>query len=573
MKYFLKKIYIVIFFLNLLFLNTNLFARDTQATYTKENISNYLSGIISSNQNYTSKAFKYLNKAQSIKKDHTNFNRQFLRTLVLLEKFDQAFTFSKDILIYDKDFFELNLLLGLNFFINKDYPSAENYFKKLNKVSQQNFLIDSLVSDILVLWTNASKNKKDKSFELFDKISDQYLNLKQIQKTFLNCYFGNDNTVNSFKKMIEDEDYNYSRYNFFLANYLILNNKPTEAQKVISESRKLYSSNLLIRQTENFIKKRENKKIENFFNCKNPNDILAELFYIIANLYAGEKEYQLSNFYLKISLFLNEKFTPNKALLAENLFYQKKFDEAKKVYSSLKSIGSVYSWHASKNLAWILSETTNKKKSISDLQNEFNLLLNPDVEHYYELANFYKDFEFYEDSIKYYSLALEKIKEEDHYLIPKILDRRGTSYERLGNWEKAQRDLEESIKMVPDDPYVLNCLAYSWVEKKINIEKALGMLKKATQLKKNDGYIIDSLGWAYYANKNYVYAEKYLQKAVELMPFDPVINDHYADSLWMLKKYIQARYFWQHVLTLEGTEEELKKKIYSKLLFGVSKKL
>ena len=68
MKYLLKKIYIVIFFLNLLFLNTNLFARDTQATYTKENISNYLSGIISSNQNYTSKAFKYLNKAQSIKK-------------------------------------------------------------------------------------------------------------------------------------------------------------------------------------------------------------------------------------------------------------------------------------------------------------------------------------------------------------------------------------------------------------------------------------------------------------------------------------------------------------------------
>jgi len=99
------------------------------------------------------------------------------------------------------------------------------------------------------------------------------------------------------------------------------------------------------------------------------------------------------------------------------------------------------------------------------------------------------------------------------------------------------------------------------------------MLKKASQLKKDDGYIIDSLGWAYYAKKNYTEAEKFLQRAVELMPSDPVINDHYADALWMLNKTIQARYFWNNILKIDSAEQKLKDNISKKLIFGITKKL
>ena len=107
----------------------------------------------------------------------------------------------------------------------------------------------------------------------------------------------------------------------------------------------------------------------------------------------------------------------------------------------------------------------------------------------------------------------------------------------------------------------------------INLKKALEMLKQAVELRKNDGYIIDSLGWAYYINKNYIDAEKFLQKAVQLMPLDPIINDHYADALWMLDKNIQARYFWQHVLSLDSVEQKLSDNIEKKLIFGITKKL
>ena len=99
------------------------------------------------------------------------------------------------------------------------------------------------------------------------------------------------------------------------------------------------------------------------------------------------------------------------------------------------------------------------------------------------------------------------------------------------------------------------------------------MIKKANELKKNDGYITDSLGWAFFKLKRFKEAKKYLQLAVRIMPSDPVVNDHYGDSLWMINKKVQARYYWENVLKLEKTEEELKKKIKKKLIFGLSEKI
>ena len=315
---------------------------------------------------------------------------------------------------------------------------------------------------------------------------------------------------------------------------------------------------------------RKNNKIKNFFNCKNNKDVIAEFFFVIANMYSVEGNYKVSNFFLKISLFLNNKFTPNKSLLAENYYYQKKYKLSKKVYNSLKVIGPVYSWHASLRNALILLDTDGKKNSALSLKVQFDLLSKPNAEHFYELANFYKDIGYYSESIKYYTHALKNLN-NDHFLTPKILDRRGTSYEKVGEWGKAEKDLMESLKILPDQPFVLNYLAYSWVDKGENIDRAIKMLKKATEIRKDNGYIIDSLGWAYYRNKNYLNAEKYLQTAVELMPYDPVINDHYADTLWMLKKNIQARYFWKHVLNLDSTEIDLKKNIRQKIIFGINK--
>ena len=571
MRYFIKNIYFILLLITILFLDTETFGKNSKVKYSRNNISNYLSGIVSVNQDYTNAAFKYLNKVQSLKNDHSNFNVQFIRTLILLEKFEQAFAFSKDVWLEDEYFFETDLLLGLESFIKKDYLNAEKHFARLNKISRYNLLFDDFLGNILIAWIKASENNKEDSFKFLDKVPERYRNLKKIQNSFLQCYFDTPKAQIAFEQLMNNEDSDFSRYNFFFANYLLFKNKNIEAEKVINLSRKTHKSNLLIKQTENFILTGNSKKIKNLFNCKNPVDVIAEIFYVIANIYSTEKNYQLSNFYLKISFFLNNKFTPNKTLLAENFFYQQKYELSKKIYNSLKSIGPVYSWYASINLAIILSDIEDKEYAVFDLEDEFNLLLNPDLEHNYELANFFKDREYYQESIKYYSSALQYIK-QDHFLFPKILDRRGTSYERLGDWDNAEKDLKESLRILPDQPHVLNYLGYSWIDRGINIDKALEMIIRANELKKNDGYITDSLGWAFYVKKNYLDAEKFLQRAVEILPLDPIINDHYADTLWMLNKHIQARYFWKHVLGLDTVEQKLKDNVSKKLIFGIANK-
>ena len=572
MKHFIKIFYLILLLTAVQFIGQISFSKEAKIKYSKKDISNYFSGIISSKQKNDDAAYEYFDRVKSLKNIHSNYNNQFIYTLISLGKFNKAFEFSKDVWIEEKFFFEIDLLLGLNSFIKKDYVNAEKYFKRMNIFSQNSFKFEDLIGNVLIVWSKASQNNYKESFQFLNTISPRYNNLKKIQNAFLQCYFETPKVEQSFRSLIENKEIDFSRYNFFLANYLLHKNKVKEAKKVIIDGRTKYDSNLLIKQSEIFFKNEKSEKIKNFFNCKNPKDSLAEFFYIMANFNSTQKDYELSNFFLKISFFLNDKFTPNKTLLAENLFFQKKFKETIKIYELIKSIGSDYSWHASKNIALVLSYNEDKEGAVSIFKEEFDLLKNPNFEKYYELANFYKDNEYFKESIKYYSLSLDKI-EKNHHLIPKILDRRGTSYERLGDWKKAEKDLQKSLEISPNQAHVLNYLAYSWIEKSKNLDMALEMLEEASSLREGDGYIIDSLGWAHYAKKNFFEAEQFLQKAVEILPLDPIINDHYADSLWMVNKNIQARYVWKYVLGLDGVDQKLKDKINKKLIFGINNNL
>ena len=134
MKFLIKKIYIILFLLSILLIETKIFAKESEIQYTKENISNYFSGIISVNQNYNKEAFKHLKKVKSLKNKHSRFNIEFIRTLILLEKFEQAFAFSKSVWSDDEFLFEADLLLGLNYFIKEEYVNAEKHFEILNKI-------------------------------------------------------------------------------------------------------------------------------------------------------------------------------------------------------------------------------------------------------------------------------------------------------------------------------------------------------------------------------------------------------------------------------------------------------
>ena len=323
MKYFIKTIYLITVVIIVLFPSAETLGKDTKFKYSQEDVSNYFSGIVSISQNYTTAGYKYLNNVQSLRSIHSNFNIQFIRSLILLGKFEQAFVFAKSIWREDELFFEIDLLLGLKSLIEKDYISAEKYLERLDKISQDDLFFDDFFGNVLLSWVYASKKNKKESFKFFDKIPERYSNLKNIQNSLLQCYFNTPKTEIAFEKIISGEKNGFSRYNFFLANYFVSKNEITAAKIILKNSASIHNSNLLIKQANNFIATGNSKKIKNFFNCQNPKHAIAEIFYIVANLYSTQKNYQLSNFYLKISLFLNDKFTPNKLLLAENFFLSK----------------------------------------------------------------------------------------------------------------------------------------------------------------------------------------------------------------------------------------------------------
>ena len=147
---------------------------------------------------------------------------------------------------------------------------------------------------------------------------------------------------------------------------------------------------------------------------------------------------------------------------------------------------------------------------------------------------------------------------------------RGTSYERIKDWPSAERDLLRANELSPDQPLVLNYLGYSWVDRKMQLQRGLTFIEKAVKLKPEDGYIVDSLGWAHFRLGNYSKAAEQLERAVELRPSDPILNDHLGDALWRVGRIREARYQWELSLTLKP-EPDNERKTREKLRNGLPK--
>ena len=140
--------------------------------------------------------------------------------------------------------------------------------------------------------------------------------------------------------------------------------------------------------------------------------------------------------------------------------------------------------------------------------------------------------------------------------------------ERTKQWELAEADFLKALELEPEQPYVMNYLAYSWIEFGEKYDEALDMLKRAVELRPEDGYIVDSLGWVYYRLGDYENAVVQLERAVELTPLDPTINDHLGDAYWRVGRYAEARFQWRRALSF-NPDEELRPLIEGKLERGL----
>jgi tetratricopeptide (TPR) repeat protein len=145
---------------------------------------------------------------------------------------------------------------------------------------------------------------------------------------------------------------------------------------------------------------------------------------------------------------------------------------------------------------------------------------------------------------------------------------RGICYERSHQWPGAEADMKKALELYPDQPLVLNYLGYSWVDQGVHLDEGMDMIRKAVEQRPDDGYIVDSLGWAYFKTGNYDEAVKNLERAVELKPEDPTINDHLGDAYWRVGRMLEAHFQWSHAKDLNPEPEDLPK-IEAKLKNGL----
>ncbi len=527
-------------------------------------ISDYFSGIVLLNQSKYGESYRYFRKLDGLENSHPVYSSKYLYSLINSGNFQQAFNFSKKLERENKDSFESDLILGIYYLKNSKLDLSNKYFSKA-KNRKSRTILDGYIASSLNSWSQLSNYEFENALINIDQLDNRLLNLKKIQKVFLNCFFENKKTEQMFNQLVFNEKTDFSRYNYFFAKYLMSIGMKEKAKKIVDESLKLYPRNLLLNQ----LKLDQNNSKDNYeFDCKKKDHVVAEILYIASNALSSQSIYPLSNFYLNLAKFLNPDFHTFDTLQAENFFKINDYEKAIAIYKRLSRYGDAFKWYSSKQISRILILDGKKEKSIKYLSQAYDDLDSKSIYETYDYAEFLKNNEEFKDSIKFYTEILDKI-DSKHPLFADVKDGRGVAYERVGKWEKAEKDLLASLDSNPNQAYVINYLAYSWIEQGVKIEESLNMLKKANKLKSNDPFIIDSLGWALFKLERYEESKNYLQLAVRLMPADPVVNDHYGDALWKNGKEIQARYYWNYVLDLKETEQDLRKKIKKKIIKGL----
>jgi hypothetical protein len=555
-----NKKFIIILFLSLLYQSPLLSKSNTFDKFKSKDLSKYFSGIVAFENKDNSQALSYFNSSKILINQHDPYLEKFVISLVLDDKVAHAINFIKaNNKKSNSNFFEAYILLVLDSLkknnINKALKILSEVPENLKKDRFNYIIFNSLEQYVYVF-----KNKK------IQKRNNNFSQLSLISETFQRCYLDDINTDSFFLKLISSNQADYSRYIYFYLTYLIENNQVGKA-KVITDELDYIDTTLLLSQGKSWIEKNETNKFNKFFSCRNYNDIIGEFLFLISNLYSSQNEFEKSNFYLSLSNYSNPKFIFNLSLVAENLYLNGNYEESRIVLKNFNHDQDLYYWYRSKKEAQIISKTRNQKEALNYITSKFKKIKNLNNKFIFDIANFYKNSKEFDQAIKYYSLIINSLPENAE-IKSDLLYRRGGSHERLKDYSNADKDLLHSLEINPDDAYVLNYLAYSWLERDYKIDIAIEMLEKAYAKESDDPYIIDSIGWAYYLINNFVKAEKLLQKAVELMPEDPIVNDHYGDILWKLGRKIQARYFWSTVLKMEETEQELIDQIQNKLIEG-----
>jgi tetratricopeptide (TPR) repeat protein len=475
-------------------------------------------------------------------------NRTFLAVLANGEV-DEAVRLAERVVQIDKNDRIARLVLGVRAIKQKQYPVARRELAQSIRGP-----ITDLAATLLSAWTMASPTEAKAATESVDKLAgaDWYAIFKDLHTALILDLAGQKKDAVKRYERSYKLDPTALRVVQSYGSFLSRQGSNADALKVFATFEEALPRHPLVVEATAELK--AGKKLP--LMVETPQAGAAEVLYGLGAALGRRGGEDLGLIYLQLALYLAPGHPL--ALLSLGDLYEamKKPELAIKTYERVPP-NSPLQRNAQIQLALnldTLDRTDEAKASLEKL-----IAANPsDLEAIMALGNVLRGRKQFAECADVYSKGVDLITkpERANWVIYYF---RGICYERSKQWPKAEVDLKRSLDLFADQPHVLNYLGYSWIDQGVNLDEGMRMIKRAVEQRADDGYIVDSLGWAYYRLGNMEEAVKQLERAVELKPEDPTINDHLGDAYWRVGRVLEARFQWAHARDLKPEPEELEK--------------
>jgi tetratricopeptide (TPR) repeat protein len=514
-------------------------------------LGSYLAGRFARGQHDTQSAALYYR--QALERDPGN--EVLIEQAFLMEtsegEWTRANTFARALVKSQPTHRMANLLLGLAEFREKAYEKADGHFKAAAQGP-----IGELTSALSRAWVKLAQNDIDAALALLElpKQAEWAQFYLRYHKALIADIGGRRGEARTSYERVFKVDSRTPRYTIAFAQHAAHAGDIKLARAIVKDH--IDKSGGEPHPTSKALRDQLNRSGKIPLLIETATEGLAEVYYGLGEALTGEGGVSHGAVYLQLALFLRPDFPFALAALANAHEATKRYASAITIYDRIPRetpLDGMIEIRKAINL------------NLLDRVEEAQALLEAaarkdpaDLKPLDALGSIMRARKRYSEAVDVYTRAIALVAkaEKRHWT---YWYARGTSYERLKRWPLAEVDLQRALQLNPDQPLVLNYLGYSWVDQNRNLKQGMALIEKAVALKPDDGYIVDSLGWAHYKLANYKEAVRWLERAVELRPEDPVLNDHLGDALWRVGREREARFQWDQALTLSPEPEDLEK--------------
>jgi tetratricopeptide (TPR) repeat protein len=506
---------------------------------------NYLSGLIASADRDASAAEVYYREALRIDPRNPDLIERTFSASLANGDVQGAAALAERLLTRDPNNKLARLAVATNLLERGDYPSARLQLISMDAPSRD------VTTALLVAWTYAGQSDLRRALETLDKIRDPGIAaFRDFHAGLIASLVGNAGEAQRRLKAAYESDKAALRFTEAYARALAGAGDRDGAIKLFGDFSAAAPRHPVVERELAAL--RAGETLPPLVN--NAKEGAAEVLYGLGAAGVRQSDELPALVYLRLSLHLR----PNNDLTAvslASLFEQMKKDElAIAAYESVPASSPLHE-DAVIQGALVRDNIGQSEEAIKRLHGI--VAANPhDFDALSALAGAQRAAKQYTDAAATYDQAIAAIgiPTHDNWALFYF---RGICYERAKDWPKAEADFQKALELSPDEPYVLNYLGYSWVDKGVNLDEAFKMLRRAVEQKPDDGYIVDSLGWAHYKLGQYSEAAQTLERAVDLKPSDPVLNDHLGDAYWRVDRKVEARFQWNHARDMQPEPDDL----------------